>query len=184
MMGVENTSLKIPVYLWRWFPAVKKIAYDQGVSLSEEKIQHIVLAADQYYKTQYGRCTGVNSQQQFAQSIHHVFASELSLLADTVKVMKDIFVSESYKPTKTVLPEEAKTLPSHRIGKIKVATWRYNSKSSPGKEYETALWDDGKLSCDCPGWVLHVSDEGERSCKHVKLNSHYADSFVLTKLSG
>jgi hypothetical protein len=49
--------------------------------------------------------------------------------------------------------------PTHR--------WTFESSSS-NKTYETLKYDDGSLSCDCPGWCRRVSQDGSRTCKHVR----------------
>lgn len=41
--------------------------------------------------------------------------------------------------------------------------WRFRSSSGSGM-YETLKYDDGSLSCDCPGWTRRAI----RSCKHTR----------------
>lgn len=41
-------------------------------------------------------------------------------------------------------------------------------KGVPGeRDYQTLLYKDGKVSCDCPGWTRRLVD-GVRTCKHVR----------------
>jgi hypothetical protein len=39
-------------------------------------------------------------------------------------------------------------------------------------QYQTLLWEDGSLSCNCPGWIFPKKNaktgEKIRSCKHTK----------------
>ena len=48
-----------------------------------------------------------------------------------------------------------------------VRSWQTESDSDPGKRYETVLWSDGDLSCDCRGWTIKRAGT-ERTCKHVR----------------
>ncbi len=41
--------------------------------------------------------------------------------------------------------------------------WRFVSSSGTGT-YETLQYDDGSLSCSCPGWTRRAI----RSCKHTR----------------
>jgi hypothetical protein len=41
------------------------------------------------------------------------------------------------------------------------------SSSSPGKVYETLVFQDGSTSCNCPGWTRRVAPDKTRSCKHT-----------------
>jgi predicted nucleic acid-binding Zn finger protein len=52
--------------------------------------------------------------------------------------------------------------------KQKANQWAEESESNPGKFYETVLWDDGSLSCNCPGWTRHVNADGSRNCRHIR----------------
>lgn len=49
--------------------------------------------------------------------------------------------------------------------------WYFASDSNPGKEYETLLYNDGSLSCNCKGWCMKkkVDMNGQRSCRHTRL---------------
>ncbi len=47
--------------------------------------------------------------------------------------------------------------------KTPVYGWTFDSSSSD-KTYETLQYDDGSLSCDCPGWTRRA----QRSCKHTR----------------
>ena len=44
-----------------------------------------------------------------------------------------------------------------------VHMWRFQSSSGSGT-YETLQYNDGSLSCDCPGWTRRAI----RSCKHTR----------------
>jgi hypothetical protein len=47
--------------------------------------------------------------------------------------------------------------------------WTFRSKSSPRTRYETILYSNGDLSCNCPGWTQRKDKvTGERSCKHTR----------------
>lgn len=50
----------------------------------------------------------------------------------------------------------------HRGKKLQV--WQNQSHSSPDKVYETIYWENGELTCNCRGWILHIP----RTCRHVK----------------
>lgn len=39
----------------------------------------------------------------------------------------------------------------------------FKSSSRPGVKYTTIRHDDGRITCDCPGWIYHAA----RRCKHV-----------------
>jgi len=41
------------------------------------------------------------------------------------------------------------------------------SSSNPNKVYETLVYQDGSVSCNCPGWTRRVAPDGSRSCKHT-----------------
>lgn len=49
------------------------------------------------------------------------------------------------------------------------AVWLFASDSDPSKTYETLKYEDGSLSCSCPGWTRRVAPDGSRSCKHTRL---------------
>lgn len=44
----------------------------------------------------------------------------------------------------------------------------FASESNPKATYQTLVWDDGALSCDCKGWTRRCNN-GVRTCKHVRL---------------
>lgn len=49
-----------------------------------------------------------------------------------------------------------------------VRTWSFSSKSRPeAYPYETILWSDGSLTCDCQGWTIKKKNV-ERTCRHVR----------------
>lgn len=45
-----------------------------------------------------------------------------------------------------------------------VSRYAFQSKSSPGRHYETLRYDNGTLSCNCPGWTKNAL----RVCKHTR----------------
>jgi hypothetical protein len=47
--------------------------------------------------------------------------------------------------------------------KTPVYRWKFQSSSGTGT-YETLKYNDGSLSCDCPGWTRRAI----RSCKHTR----------------
>jgi hypothetical protein len=51
-------------------------------------------------------------------------------------------------------------------GLTKSKVWLTRSSSGPAI-YETVLWSDATLSCNCPGWTRRVAKDGSRSCKHL-----------------
>lgn len=53
--------------------------------------------------------------------------------------------------------------------KTPVHMWTFESSSGPHKTYETLKYDDGSMSCDCPGWTRRVAADGSRTCKHVRI---------------
>ena len=54
--------------------------------------------------------------------------------------------------------------------------WTFKSDSSD-KEYETILYTDGSISCNCFGWTRRVQPDGNRTCKHVRaIEMNRADS--------
>lgn len=44
----------------------------------------------------------------------------------------------------------------------------YPSESSPGKVYTARVEQDGKVLCDCRGWLVGWSKSGFRHCKHTR----------------
>lgn len=46
--------------------------------------------------------------------------------------------------------------------------WTFASSSGNGT-YETLRYDDGSMSCSCPGWCRRVQPDGTRTCKHLRL---------------
>lgn len=53
------------------------------------------------------------------------------------------------------------------MSKAVVYAWTFASSSST-HNYETLQYEDGSLSCDCPGWTRRVDSHGGRSCKHTR----------------
>lgn len=46
--------------------------------------------------------------------------------------------------------------------------WTFPSDSNPDLEYQTLLYNDGSMSCNCKGWTRRVAEDGSRSCKHTR----------------
>ena len=46
--------------------------------------------------------------------------------------------------------------------------WMFPSDSNPAITYETLMYTDGSLSCNCPGWTRRLAADGSRSCKHTR----------------
>ena len=44
-----------------------------------------------------------------------------------------------------------------------IVIFRPRSKSDPGVKYMVKQWPDGRLECNCPGYVYR------RKCKHTKM---------------
>lgn len=53
------------------------------------------------------------------------------------------------------------------------------SKTDPSKSYETLVYSDGSVSCNCKGWTRRVIN-GARSCKHTELVEGMLKTGVLT----
>lgn len=48
-----------------------------------------------------------------------------------------------------------------------VTCYVFESESNCEKIYQTLIYDNGSLSCDCPGW--RFKRNALRTCKHVRL---------------
>ena len=35
------------------------------------------------------------------------------------------------------------------------------------RDYETVIWSDGSISCNCPGWIFKRAGR-DRTCKHTR----------------
>ena len=46
---------------------------------------------------------------------------------------------------------------------------KFRSQSSADKVYETVVWKDGRLSCNCPGWTRRTQPDGSRMCVHTRV---------------
>lgn len=70
------------------------------------------------------------------------------------------------------------------INKKDIFAWA--EPSSKGTHtYELILYEDGTMSCNCPGWFLKAGkkkdgDNSNRSCKHTK--KHLAEAANITSL--
>lgn len=49
--------------------------------------------------------------------------------------------------------------------------YNFRSQSTPEKTYETRLWSEGKMTCNCPGWTRRTQPDGQRLCVHTRLVS-------------
>lgn len=47
--------------------------------------------------------------------------------------------------------------------RMKANTIKFPSASKANKVYETVIWSDGSVSCNCPAWIFN----NKRTCKHV-----------------
>lgn len=70
---------------------------------------------------------------------------------------------------------------------VVMATW-YSPSSSSSSVYETLLYKDGFMSCNCQGWCIQKKDKItgenlERCCKHTKIKINEANR-ILEKKSG
>lgn len=45
----------------------------------------------------------------------------------------------------------------------------FTHKGSRPQPYKVVKWNDGSLTCDCPGWVYKKADK-PRDCKHVRFH--------------
>ena len=58
-----------------------------------------------------------------------------------------------------------------RSGQVKTINplwiWTFQSDSTQGVEYETIEYENGRVTCNCPGWRFKKGDK-PRTCKHVK----------------
>lgn len=61
------------------------------------------------------------------------------------------------------------------------AAWAFAS-SHGATTYETLLYPDGTLSCDCPGWVFQKAGR-PRGCRHTKDLGPYAAAVLDGRLS-
>lgn len=50
------------------------------------------------------------------------------------------------------------------IAKKALSAWAFPS-SQGTTSYEVVLWNDGSVSCNCPGWIYNKA----RICKHTKI---------------
>jgi hypothetical protein len=57
-----------------------------------------------------------------------------------------------------------------------ISAWA-NASTHGVTTYETLLWEDGTMSCNCPGWIYHG-----RSCKHVTRLATEASKIFQKKL--
>ena len=50
---------------------------------------------------------------------------------------------------------------------MKIQTAFAFQSSSSAEVYQTLVYDDGSITCNCPGWTRRIVD-GVRTCKHVR----------------
>ena len=48
-----------------------------------------------------------------------------------------------------------------------VKCWVFVS-SKGDRRYQSLLYTDGSVSCDCPGWCRRAAADGSRSCRHTR----------------
>ena len=51
--------------------------------------------------------------------------------------------------------------------KVITKLWVFASSSSD-KKHQTLQYDDGTISCGCPGWTRRCTAEGYRTCRHTR----------------
>ena len=61
----------------------------------------------------------------------------------------------------------------HRGEKLRV--WQTRSHSSPDKVYDTILWANQELTCNCRGWIF-PKNGNPRTCRHVVSAKHDLNS--------
>ena len=59
-------------------------------------------------------------------------------------------------------------------GKKIAWTWPFNSQSNPKLSYRCLLFEDGSLTCNCPGWAKRVVN-GVRECKHTRRRFNFEE---------
>lgn len=47
-------------------------------------------------------------------------------------------------------------------------TYLFESESRPGNYYQTLVYADGTMSCNCKGWTRQVARDGSRTCRHCR----------------
>ena len=52
-------------------------------------------------------------------------------------------------------------------GKSILKSFQTRSKSNPSLVHTTLVYQDGTMSCNCPGWIRHVQADGTRHCRHL-----------------
>jgi hypothetical protein len=66
-------------------------------------------------------------------------------------------------------------------------TYSFESSSDRNRFYQTIVWSDGLISCDCPGWTRRVQPDGSRTCKHtrsVRAGTAHLEAFRVVPGSG
>lgn len=52
--------------------------------------------------------------------------------------------------------------------KAAIATLFIFASDSSSAQYQTLVYMDGTISCECKGWTRRVATDGTRSCKHTR----------------
>lgn len=94
--------LSLPSYLRRWIPAVKKVAADREVRITDQDAVEVIQAAESFYTANYGHV--LNKDECFARSIREVFQARLQSLASIKRMSKGVFPSDYVKPRIAVIP--------------------------------------------------------------------------------
>ena len=62
-----------------------------------------------------------------------------------------------------------------------IKVWAFQSGSNPSKTYQTLMYEDNTISCECPGWTRRVAADGSRTCKHTRsVEMGMADTECIT----
>lgn len=70
-------------------------------------------------------------------------------------------------------------MPSKTIASLFV----FRSDSDATKTYQTLVYQDGTMSCECPGWKFKkkLTPDGQRTCKHLRwIDTGLAEAHAVT----
>ena len=54
------------------------------------------------------------------------------------------------------------------LSRVIATIFVFGSKSSPGVSYQTVLYADKSISCNCKGWTDRCRADGSRTCTHTR----------------
>jgi len=46
--------------------------------------------------------------------------------------------------------------------------WTFPSSSTPGQVYRVQFGEDGRLWCNCPGWIFSRGSREQKTCRHIQ----------------